>query len=118
MSLRHLQPRLDDVDLMLRRLDPLPGFLLEGMKDIDQSGKANGVDGPICIAVIIIDHLQYASAAKALESLGTRMLIAVLCIVDRKTHDAANLVWERPQIVPGRSDPYSGLWCGHAPFEI
>src|SRR5260370_2000215 len=43
------------------------------------------------------------------------MLIAVLRIVDRKTHDAANLVRERSQVVSGRSDPYSGFWSSHSP---
>jgi hypothetical protein len=43
------------------------------------------------------------------------MLIAVLCIIDSKTHDAANLAWERSQVVSGRSDPYSGLWSCHSP---
>jgi hypothetical protein len=33
------------------------------------------------------------------------MLIAVLRIVDCKTHDAANLIRESPQIISGRSDP-------------
>src|SRR5260370_15967142 len=42
------------------------------------------------------------------------MLIAVLRIVDRKTHDAANLVRERSQVVSGRSDPYSGFWSSHS----
>src|SRR6266478_628481 len=84
------------------------------MKDIDHFGKANGVDGPVGIAVLIIDHLKNASAAKTLQGLGTRVLIAVLRIVDRKTHDPANLVGERPQVGSGRSDPFSGLWCSHS----
>ena len=55
------------------------------MKDIDHSSKANGVDGPVCIAIFIVDHLQHAPAAKTLQRLGTRMLIAVLRIVDRNS---------------------------------
>src|SRR6267143_4666545 len=85
------------------------------MKDIDRAGKANGIDGPVCIAVFIVDHLQHTSTAKALQCLGTRMFISVLRIVDRKTHDAANLVRERPQVVSRRSDPYGGLWFRHRP---
>src|SRR5882757_7119079 len=86
------------------------------MKDIDHAGKANGVDRPVCIAVFIVDHLQHTSTAKALQCLGTRMFITILRIVDRKTHDAANLVRERPQVVSGRSDPYGGLWSSHWPL--
>jgi len=48
------------------------------MKDIDRAGKANGIDGPVCIAVFIVDHLQHTSTAKALQCLGPRMFIAVL----------------------------------------
>ena len=88
------------------------------MKDIDRAGKANGIDGPVCIAVFIVDHLQHTSTAKALQCLGTRMFISVLRVVDRKTHDAANLVRERPQVVSRRSDPYGGLWFRHRPLLI
>src|SRR5712664_129611 len=42
------------------------------------------------------------------------MLVSVLCIVDRKTHDAANLAWERSPVVSGRPDPYGGLWFYHS----
>lgn len=71
------------------------------MKDIDHSGKANGVDGPVGITIFIIDHFQHASAAKTLQRFGAWMFIAVLGVVDRKTHDAANLVRESPQVVSG-----------------
>ena len=62
------------------------------MKDVDHSSEANGVNGPISIAILIIDDLQHASATETLQRLGARVFIAVLCIVDRKTHDAANLI--------------------------
>jgi hypothetical protein len=55
------------------------------MQHIDHAGKANGIDGPVCIAVFIIDYFQNASTAKPLQCLGARMLVAVLRIVDRKT---------------------------------
>jgi hypothetical protein len=83
------------------------------MKDVDHAGKANRVDGPVGIAVFIIDHFQHTSAAKTFQGLGAGMLVAVLRIVDRIAHDAANLVRKSPQIVPRRSDPDSGLWCNH-----
>src|SRR6266478_874426 len=87
------------------------------MKHINHSGKANSVDGPVCIAVFIIDNLQHASAAKTLQRLGTRVFIAILRIVDRKTHDAANLVRESPQIVSRRSYPYGWLLRRHASLK-
>src|SRR5216684_2257876 len=84
------------------------------VKDIDHPGKANGVDGPVGIAVFIIDHLQHASAAKTLQRLGARMLLAVLRIVDRKTHDAANLVPGKPA---GRLETIRSIqWASVQPF--
>ncbi len=55
------------------------------MKDVDHSCKTNSVDRPVRIAVFIIDDFQHGSATKTLQGFGARMLIAVLCIVDRKT---------------------------------
>jgi hypothetical protein len=104
MDLGHLKPRLDYLDIMFGSFTSLLGLLLEGMKDIDHSGRANGVDGPVSISVLIIDHLQHTPAAKSPEGLGTRMLLAVLCVVDRHPHDAAYLVWECRQVVSRRSD--------------
>jgi hypothetical protein len=69
------------------------------MKDVDNAGEANGVDGAVSIAVLVIDHLEHTPAAKSLQGFGTRMLFAILCIVDRHPHDAAYLVRERPQVV-------------------
>ena len=68
------------------------------MKDVDNTGEANGVDGAVSIAVLVIDHLEHTPTANP-SRLGTRMLFAILCIVDRHPHDAAYLVRERPQVV-------------------
>ncbi len=48
------------------------------MKDIDHSGKANGVDGPASITVFIIDHLQHTSAAETFQCLGARIPAAFI----------------------------------------
>jgi hypothetical protein len=66
MGLGNLKPRPDELNFMSRRFDTLPGFLLEGMQHIDHSGKSNGVNGAISIAVFIVDHLQNTSAAESL----------------------------------------------------
>jgi len=103
VGLGYLEPRPDDLDLALRRLYPPPRLLLEGMKDIDRARKADRVDGPIRIAVLIVDHLQDAPAAKTLERLGARMLAAVLRVIDRKAHDAADFI--RKDRRSSRDDP-------------
>lgn len=82
MSFGQLEPRFDYFDIALRCLDPLLGLLLEGMKDIDNPGKTNCVDGSISIAVFIIDDLEHTAATEALQRLGTRMLIAILRVVE------------------------------------
>jgi hypothetical protein len=72
---------------------------LEGVKDVDNASEANGVDGAVGIAVLVIDHLEHAPPAKSLQGFSTRVLFAILRIVDRQPHDAAYLVRERPQVV-------------------
>ena len=84
MRFGQLKPCLDYLDIALRGLDSLLGLLLEGMKDVDNAGKANGVDGAVSIAVLVIDYLEHTPAAKSLQGFGTRMLFAILCIVDRQ----------------------------------
>jgi hypothetical protein len=109
MGLGHFEPRLDYLDVALRRLASPLRLLLKGVKDINHLRKAHGVNSSISIAIFIIDHFQNATSAKPFQGLGTRMLLAVLCIVDRKTHDATNLVGKGAQVVPGRSDPMGRL---------
>jgi hypothetical protein len=70
------------------------------MKNIDRARKADCVDSAVRTPVLIVNHFEYTSAAEPLQGLGTRMLIAVLRIVDRKAHDTTNLVRKCPQIVP------------------
>jgi hypothetical protein len=69
------------------------------MKDIDNSGKADGIDRPLGIAIFIIDNLKHATSAEPPQRLGTRMLIAVLRVIDRKAHNSTRFVRESPQLV-------------------
>jgi hypothetical protein len=59
MRFGQLKPCLDYLDIAFRRLDSLLGLLLEGMKDVDNAGEANGVDGAVSIAVLVIDDLEH-----------------------------------------------------------
>ena len=47
----------------------------------------------------LLDFFWYAPAAKSLQCLRARMLVAVLRIIDRKTHDAANFVRKSPEVI-------------------
>ena len=69
------------------------------MKDINNPGEANRIDRPVGIAVFIIDDLEHTAAAKPLQRLGTRMLIAILRVIDRKAHNSASFVRESPKVV-------------------
>src|SRR5436309_3011894 len=47
LFLRELQPFLDEFDFVLRRLDTLLGFLLEGMEHEDCLRKADRIDSSV-----------------------------------------------------------------------
>lgn len=76
------EPCLDYLDIALRGLDSFLRLLLKGMKDVDNAGETNGIDGAVSIAVLVIDHLEHTPAAKSLQGFGTRMFYPILCIVD------------------------------------
>src|SRR5438552_9109909 len=70
--LRTTQPLPHDVDLVLRRLDPLPGLLLERMQDVDRVFEPDGVDGAVGIAVIVVHDLEHSTTAQALQGASRR----------------------------------------------
>jgi hypothetical protein len=75
------------------------------VEDIHDAGEANGVDGPVRVAVLIVYDFENASPTKAPERLDAGMLIAVLRVIDCKAHHATNFVREGPKIILGRPDP-------------
>ncbi len=63
------QALLDQVEMRLRGGNPLGGFFLERVKDIQHALETNRVDGAICIAIGAFANLKNA-AAKSLQGLG------------------------------------------------
>lgn len=58
MQFRIAQARSYKFNLVLRRGDALFCFLLECVQDVNHTGKSNGVNGPVRVAVEILDQFQ------------------------------------------------------------
>src|SRR5579863_8925765 len=60
--LRGLEPPFDQLDVGACRPDPARRFLLEGMQDVDDLRKADGVDRAIGVADMVVDELEHTRA--------------------------------------------------------
>jgi len=60
-----LEARLDQVDLCFRCLNSRLRFLREGVEYVRAASQPHGVDGTICITLMVLDNFQDSSAAKA-----------------------------------------------------
>jgi hypothetical protein len=60
------QARFDKFNVLLGRGDALFRFLLESVQHIHHSGKTHGVNGPVGVAVEIIDQFQDTAPAESL----------------------------------------------------
>jgi hypothetical protein len=107
------QPRLQQLDLGRRRLDPVFRFLLKRMQNIHAPSQSHGVDGAVCVAVVIFDHLQHAGPAKAPQWFRVGVLFALLRLIDGVSHRPDDLFREGDQIVFGAADPHGRLVFGH-----
>ena len=67
----------DKVQVPLRSRNPLGGFFLKRMEDVQHALEANGVDGAVSVAIEIVSNLKDV-AAKALEGLRVRRMISQL----------------------------------------
>ena len=73
-SLRFLQAIGDQIEGVLRSLDPLLGFLLERMEDVDRAPELRSVDRSECVGVEVLNHLEDAGALVTLKGLRIQML--------------------------------------------
>ena len=78
----------------LRGSNPAGRFLLKGVQDVQDALKANGIDGPVCIAVEVVADLK--NPAKTLEGFRVLWMIAEL----RFKKGPARFCRERPQENP------------------
>jgi hypothetical protein len=73
LAVMHLcvtQARLYELNLVLRGGDAFFRFLLESVQDIHDVGKAHGVNGPIGVAVEVLDQLKDSTTTKTAECFG------------------------------------------------
>jgi hypothetical protein len=107
---RPAQAGLDQGSIRWREFAAPLALLLEHMQDVNGPSQPNGIDCAIRVAVEIIEQLQDATSAKALESFCSPRRLAGLC--DSKSD--AELPLHGPghglQIVVARADPGEPAW--------
>lgn len=82
------------------------------MQHVHDSRKPNGIDGAICIAVMVVDDLQHARADEPSQWLGVEDSEAALRIPKRTADSPTNFLREGAQIVLAAADPAHWLWLG------
>ncbi len=97
------QPRFDQFNVLLGRRDALLRFLLEGMKHVDDACKPYGINGPVRIAVEILDQLKHSTTAESSERLCRYWLPAFLHLVQGEADTVLHLGRESPQVFSNSS---------------
>ena len=95
--LGQLEPRSNLLDIGLRGLAALLGFLLEDVKDVDRILETNRIDCPVGIAVEVIAKLQN-SAAETFQRLRTPRMQPKLYLEERLAELLPDLVGESLQV--------------------
>ena len=91
----------------LRGSNPAGRFLLKGVQDVQDALKANGIDGPVCIAVEVVADLK--NPAKTLEGFRVLWMIAELRFKKGLPDFAANGRRKTLQVFPARAHKDRGL---------
>jgi hypothetical protein len=99
MLLSITQARFDKFNVLLGRSDALLRFLLESVQHIHHSGKTHGINGPVGVAVEIIDQLQDGTPAESLQRLCSYRLLASLHLVQGVPHAVLHLGRESLQVL-------------------
>src|ERR1019366_19183 len=107
---------VDQIHVLLRRLDAALGLLLEAVQDVDPSGELDRVDGAVSFTAQVLDHFQYVGRTEAGHHLGVLMPATGLGEVDGVSEYVLDVLRHRVQVALGRSDPFEGLaeCLGHA----
>jgi len=75
------------------------------VQHVNSPGEAHGVDGAVGVAVEVVNDLQHARPAEALQRLGVRRLVAELGIPQGSADPPPNVLGECPQVVLTAADP-------------
>src|SRR5439155_16017747 len=79
------------------------------MQNIDGPPKSNSVDGSIGVAVVILDDLKNACAAKAFKRFGGHMFAAEFGLKEGEADFVSRVFGKIPQVSARRSHPFQGL---------
>jgi hypothetical protein len=78
MQLSITQARFDKFDVLTRSSDALFRFLLKSVQNVHDAGKTHGVNGPVGVAVEIVDQFENRTTAESLQRLGSYWLVPFL----------------------------------------
>jgi hypothetical protein len=104
-----LQAPFDEVDVRFERSNAGAGFLLEGVQHEDDIREPHRVHRPEGVAIEVVDDFKDTSSAKALERLGERCRAANLCVPERASYSALDILRERTQVGLAAPDPVEGF---------
>src|SRR4051794_33092144 len=82
------------------------------MEYVDDSGKADRIDGSESIALEIIDDFQHGAAAKSLQRLCRDRLLAALGLMQRVSHASTHGRRKFSEILSAGADENARLWHG------
>ena len=69
----------DHLDVLRRGLATSLRLLLEGVQDVHRLLELDGIDGPVSIALMIIDYFEHPGSAKPFEGLSVAVNFSGLC---------------------------------------
>jgi hypothetical protein len=95
---------------VLRRLDALLRFLLEGVQHKDCSRKPHRVDRPVRASLVVFDDFENPSSPKPFEWLCTRMLTPHLCVPEGKPAFSPHRAGKLFQVLLARPNPEKRFW--------
>jgi hypothetical protein len=96
--LRQLQTLFDQSNVGLPGRNSMRRFFLKRVQDIDGIRKANGIERPVGVSVMVFNDLQN-SRPFALPRFRRRMLSAVLSRAESETGSALNLGWKSRDVL-------------------
>lgn len=64
----------------------LLGFLLERMEGVDNTRELNGIDGPVCVAIVVFDDFENPSSTESLQGFGDDVFLSSLSEVKGKSN--------------------------------
>ena len=91
---------------------PFFAFFLKGVQHIHHTGKTHGLNGPVGVAVEIVDQFQNSTAAESFQRLCSYWLIPLLHLVQRVPNAILVPGRESFQVLKARANKDAGLQFG------